>query len=79
MRATPELVVDCRGALLESLHWMPETGQVWFLDLLGPAVHRFHPASGWHERRELPGTLPPGCLYPVETDVRGLLEPAMQG
>lgn len=75
MRATPELVVDCRGALLESPLWMPETGQVWFLDLLGPAIYRFHPANGQHERRELPLD----CLYRVETDMRGLLEPALQG
>ena len=66
MRATPELVVECRGALLASPLWVPETGQVWFLDLLGPAIHRFDPASGRHERRELPGMLPLGCL------VRGL-------
>ena len=62
MHATPELVVDCRGALLENPLWVPETGQLWFLDLLGPAIHCFHPASGRHERRELPGPLPLGCL-----------------
>ena len=58
MAATPELVVDCRGALLENALWVPETGLLWFLDLLGPAVHRYDPASGRHERHELDGTKP---------------------
>ena len=62
MAATPELVVDCRGALLENPLWVPETGLVWFLDLLGPAIHRYDPASGRHERHELDGTKPLGCL-----------------
>ena len=62
MAATPELVVDCRAALLENALWVPETGLLWFLDLLGPAVHRYEPASGRHERHELDGTKPLGCL-----------------
>ena len=62
MTATPELVVDCRGALLENALWVPETGFLWFLDLLGPAVHRYDPASGQHDRHELDGMKPLGCL-----------------
>ena len=45
MAATPELVVDCRSALLENALWVPETGLLWFLDLLAPAVHRYDPAT----------------------------------
>ena len=62
MAATPELVVDCRSALLKNALWVPETGLLWFLDLLAPAVHRYHPASGRHERHELGGTKPVRCL-----------------
>ena len=45
MAATPELVVDCRSALLKNALWVPETGLLWFLDLLAPAVHRYDPAT----------------------------------
>ncbi|MGD9510882.1 MAG: SMP-30/gluconolactonase/LRE family protein [Geminicoccaceae bacterium] len=62
MAATPELVVDCRGALLENPLWEPETGLVWFLDLLGPAIHRYDPLRNRHERFALDGSKPLGCL-----------------
>src|SRR4051794_11690460 len=62
MAASPRLVVDCRSTLLESPLWAPEGGLVWFLDLLGPAVHRYDPATGAHERSGLGGTKPLGCL-----------------
>ena len=62
MAATPELVVDCRSALLENALWVPETGLLWFLDLLGPAVHRYDPATRRHDRHKLGGTKPVGCL-----------------
>ena len=62
MAATPRLVVDCKGALLENALWSPETGLLWFLDLLDPALHRYDPATGAHERQALGGTVPLGCL-----------------
>jgi sugar lactone lactonase YvrE len=57
-----ELVVDCRAALLESALWVPETGLLWCLDLLVPALHRYAPATGAHARLALAGTVPLGCL-----------------
>ena len=62
MAAIPELVVDCRAALLENALWAPETGLLWCLDLLGPALHRYDPATGAHARLALAGTVPLGCL-----------------
>ena len=62
MVAIPQLVVDCRGTLLENPLWIPETGQLWFLDLLGPAVHRYDPLRDRHERVVLDGSTPLGCL-----------------
>src|SRR5689334_13828959 len=62
MIATAELVVDCRGVLLENPLWDPESGLVWFLDLLGPAIHRYDPVRDQHERFVLDGTKPLGCL-----------------
>lgn len=62
MARTPRLVLDCRAALGEGALWVPETGCLWFLDLLDSALFRFDPASGRHERRPLGGTAPLGCL-----------------
>jgi sugar lactone lactonase YvrE len=62
MAASPRLIVDCRGALLENPLWAPESGLVWFLDLLGPALHWYDPATGAHERTVLGGTVPLGYL-----------------
>jgi len=62
MAAVPRLVVDCRAALLENALGAPEGGLLWFLDLLGPALHRYDPATGAHARQALGGTVPLGCL-----------------
>ena len=58
----PRLVLDCKAQLGEGPLWVPETGTLWFLDLLGPALHRYVPRTGAHERHALGGTVPLGCL-----------------
>jgi xylono-1,5-lactonase len=62
MAHTPRLVLDCQGALLEGPLWAPETGRLWFLDLLDPALFSFDPRTAAHERIPLGGPAPLGCL-----------------
>src|SRR5918995_1854251 len=62
MAHAPRLVLDCKGSLLEGPLWAPETGRLWFLDLLDPALFSFDPRSGAHERIPLGGPAPLSCL-----------------
>ena len=62
MAGTPRLVLDCRARLGEGPLWVPETGTLWFLDLLGPAIHHFDPRTGAHQAHTLGDSVPLGCL-----------------
>ena len=42
------LVLDCAAALGESPLWDAQEQALWFVDIGGRAIHRYHPESGAH-------------------------------
>jgi sugar lactone lactonase YvrE len=50
-------------ALGESPFWHPEQGALWWCDIPGRALHRWHAATAEHRRWELPTE--PGCIAPL--------------
>jgi len=52
----------------ESPFWHPEQASLYWVDIVGKAVHRFHPQSQQHQQWDLPSE--PGCIVPcASTDV----------
>ncbi|MBL8587112.1 MAG: SMP-30/gluconolactonase/LRE family protein [Methylobacteriaceae bacterium] len=49
-----EVALDCRCALGEGPVWSVAEQALWFVDIKGRALHRFHPGSGAHRRIDLP-------------------------
>lgn len=45
---TARLALDCRNIVGESLVWSAEEAALWWVDIVGSHIHRFHPASGAH-------------------------------
>jgi xylono-1,5-lactonase len=43
--------------------WSPGEGSLWFVDIKGCAIHRFHPETSAHKTWATP--LPPGWILPV--------------
>ena len=43
------VVKNC-GQLLEGPHWQAASQTLYFVDILGNAVHRYRPADGGHEK-----------------------------
>ncbi len=46
--------LNVQAILGEGPHWDEEHGLLWFVDIAGRAVHRYHPASGQHQRLGVP-------------------------
>ena len=61
--STLELVLDARARLGEGPAWDARDGTLWWVDILGRAVHAFRPADG-SQRTLDPGGMP-GCLVPA--------------
>jgi sugar lactone lactonase YvrE len=55
-------VPPCR--LGESPFWHPDEAALYWLDIPGRALHRFHPGSGAHRQWLLPTE--PGCMAPLQ-------------
>ena len=53
-------VVDARAELGESTYWDPAAEVLWWIDIYGPTIHRFDPATGRNESWPAPEY--PGCL-----------------
>jgi sugar lactone lactonase YvrE len=53
-------VLDVAMQLGESPLWHPDQASLYWIDIAGMAVHRFHPASGAHHHWALPSE--PGCI-----------------
>ena len=62
MRA--RLVWAVEAELGEGPIWLGETGSLWFVDIKGGALHRFHPASGARETIPVGGR--PSFVVPAE-------------
>lgn len=56
----PELALRIRSQLGESALWAPHEQRLYWLDLTGPAMHRFDPLTGANESWELPLGTPLG-------------------
>ncbi|VWX46732.1 SMP-30/gluconolactonase/LRE family protein [Novosphingobium sp. 9U] len=52
---TPELVWQLDALLGEGPAWMPDEGALWFVDIKGGKLHRFHPQTGTRETIETGG------------------------
>lgn len=56
---TPELVLDCRAIIGESLLWVPEEGRLYWADIKAPSLQSLHLASGevkqWRVSSDLGG------------------------
>jgi len=55
-----ECVLPLEAELGECPLWSPEHQVLWFVDILAPAIHRFHPQSG--EYQTFPLTEEVGCI-----------------
>jgi sugar lactone lactonase YvrE len=53
-------VVDSRSLLGESTYWDPRAKVLWWIDIWGPTIHRFDPATGRDDTWTAPEYL--GCL-----------------
>ena len=53
-------VVDAKAELGESTYWDPAANVLWWIDIYGPTIHRFDPATGRNESWPAPEYL--GCL-----------------
>lgn len=53
-------VVDAKAQLGESTYWDPTARVLWWIDIYGPAIHRFDPATGRNETFAAPEYL--GCV-----------------
>jgi sugar lactone lactonase YvrE len=53
-------VVDARAALGEGTLWDPAAGVLWWIDIWGPTIHRYDPATGVDDTWAAPEYL--GCL-----------------
>jgi len=73
---TPNLVLRIESRLGESALWLPDEKRLYWLDLKGPAMHRFDPESGRNETWKLPLATPLGG---VVRGRRGLLLAAPEG
>ncbi|GGK18383.1 SMP-30/gluconolactonase/LRE family protein [Salinarimonas ramus] len=54
------LVLDCAAELGESPLWDAQEEALYFVDIKGRAIHRFHPASGAHAVAGVPEDI--GCI-----------------
>src|ERR1700757_718173 len=54
---TPELVLDCRAIIGESLLWVPEEGRLYWADIKAPALHALHLTSGQTKCWDLPSDI----------------------
>lgn len=68
---TAECVVPARALLGECPLWDTAAGRLYWIDIEGRAIHRFDPATGLDERRELPGR--PGSIALTARDGRLLV------
>ena len=48
------LLKNC-GLLLEGPHWHAASKTLYFVDILGHTVHRYHPAEGTHDEVDIGG------------------------
>jgi sugar lactone lactonase YvrE len=53
-------LLDARAQVGEGTTWDPEAGVLWWLDIWGKTIHRYHPDSGKNDTFHLPEM--PGCL-----------------
>jgi sugar lactone lactonase YvrE len=53
-------VVDSKSLLGESTYWDPKARVLWWIDIWGPTIHRFDPATGRDDTWTAPEYL--GCL-----------------
>lgn len=53
-------VVDAKAQLGESTYWDPSARVLWWIDIYGPTIHRFDPATGRNETFTAPEYL--GCV-----------------
>jgi L-arabinonolactonase len=60
MTYTIEHVLSVQNELGEGPIWQPEEGRLYWIDIVQGHIHRYAPASGDHQRYELPP--PVGCL-----------------
>ena len=51
---TAEPVLTCQNRLGEGPIWSMEEQALYWVDIVAPAVHRYHPASGGHDRWTMP-------------------------
>jgi len=58
----PRCVWDAKAELGEGPVWLAEEGALYWVDIRGPAVHRYTPATGEQRTWPMPRTL--GCLVP---------------
>ncbi len=63
-RLRAKLVWAVGAELGEGPIWIGETGSLWFVDIKGGALHRFHPASGRRETFAVGGR--PSFIVPAE-------------
>ncbi|MEQ8369049.1 MAG: SMP-30/gluconolactonase/LRE family protein [Alphaproteobacteria bacterium] len=69
-------VLDCRVALAEGLAWHEAEQRLYWVDIPGPAIHRFDPVTGHDESCPLAG--PVGCIaFRRRPDERGGLVAAL--
>ncbi len=57
-------VLDVQAALGEGPVWVARDQALWFVDIKGPRVHRFDPASGAHRSYDAPGQV--GWVLPAD-------------
>ena len=53
-------VLDVKARLAESPTWAVDEQALWFVDIHGPAIHRYDPATGAHD--VVPAHASAGCL-----------------
>ena len=53
-------VVDAKAQLGEGTIWDPAAGVLWWIDIYGPTIHRFEPATGRNASWQAPEYL--GCI-----------------
>ena len=55
-----ECLVDARAELGEGTIWDPEAGVLWWIDIYGPTIYRYDPATGENRGWQAPEYL--GCI-----------------
>jgi len=73
---TVTCVFDCRVALAEGLAWHEDERRLYWVDILGPTINRFDPATGNNQVCRLDE--PVGCIaFRRQPDERGALVAAL--